>query len=287
MTVDEVLAALEHCGNAYPWAAMDAAVAQREAITPLLLALLEEVLADPGPVCDDLSRTGHLFAVALLTHFRETRAHSLIVSLFGLPEEQVDALFDDLTTESLPGLLYGTCGGDLSAIRAMLADENVLVWSRMGAADALALAVGDGDAGRVETLALLREQLEALPPESHSEWGEGLVSTMLDLCPDTCHDALTAAVDDGVVSGRSFDEEDIDEALAGGEEKALDRLRAKLRRQLPEDVHAYLHWGTLLDPVQERPKAQPTPGPSGKGAAKERQRKKMAKRSKRKNRKKK
>ena len=149
-----------------------------------------------------------------------------------------------------------------------------------------ALAVLDGVAGRLETLALLRKQLEAQPPDSYSDFAGGIAGTMLDLYPDVCRDALTSALQRGGVSEWSFDERDIETALGRGEQGALDGLREKLHRQLPDNGHDHLEWWACFEPRPEPPKARPAPGSGGGRVAKARQRKRMAKQSKRKNRKK-
>jgi len=272
-SVTGIVEALRTTKGGYARTAMDAAVAHREAITPQLLQLLEEVLADPNAWCDDESPYGPRYAVVLLGHFREPRAHRVIVDLFRLPEDQVEALFSDLISENLAGLLYATCGGELDAIREMVMDDSVYFWCRAAAADALSFAVLDGFAKRREILTLLEKVLEAQPTDSFTEFATAIAYTMLRLYPDVCRDALVTALDRGLIFGSDYDEDGIESALSAGKQDAFEKLRGDLRRQLPDDVHRYLEWWCCFEsaskhssirggfePMPERPGARPATG---------------------------
>jgi hypothetical protein len=65
---------------------VDEAIERWGAIVPHLLAHLEMVIADPeGYVDDDHDLLP--YALLLLTHFREERAHPLMLSMFSLSAE--------------------------------------------------------------------------------------------------------------------------------------------------------------------------------------------------------
>ena len=79
MTISEILKELEPCTERFPKAAMQAAIEQREAITPELLRVLENAAENPVKVVAQPDYMLHLFALYLLAQFREKRAYPLIV----------------------------------------------------------------------------------------------------------------------------------------------------------------------------------------------------------------
>jgi len=91
---------------------LQAAIAQREAITPELLAAIDRMTAEPRR-CD--VRDGyvlHRFAIYLLAQFRETRTLDGFVRFFSLPGELSLDLTGDLVTEHGAAVIASVCGGD-------------------------------------------------------------------------------------------------------------------------------------------------------------------------------
>ena len=87
MTIPEILEALTPYTGRFPKQAMQAAIEQREAITPELLRVVEAVAADPVKHAERKDDMLHVCALFLLAQFREKRAYAPIVSLFNAPGE--------------------------------------------------------------------------------------------------------------------------------------------------------------------------------------------------------
>lgn len=47
-------------------------------------------------------RNAHTYAVALLAHFRETKAHLPLIRAFTIPDEQREFIWGDMLTETFP-----------------------------------------------------------------------------------------------------------------------------------------------------------------------------------------
>jgi hypothetical protein len=90
MTVPEILKELELYTGRFPKRAMREAVEQREAVTPELLRVLEEVAASPQSFAERKDYMLHLFAMFLLAQFREKRTYRPLVAIFGTPGEVPD-----------------------------------------------------------------------------------------------------------------------------------------------------------------------------------------------------
>lgn len=142
--INEILAALEFNDGIYQREAVDATIALKEEITPHLIDILERVLADPAKYLDEPRYFAHIYAVMLLAHFKEQRAHRLIVDVFSLPEEFVSPLFEDTITEDLPTLLCRTCGGSVAQIKELVLNKEAYDYCRSSALGALNFAVVGG-----------------------------------------------------------------------------------------------------------------------------------------------
>ena len=85
--VRETLESLASLDDGYPRAALDAAVALQEEITPALLRELVAVRDNPQGYAERRGYGRHLYALVLLSHFREVRAHDPIADLRPSPSE--------------------------------------------------------------------------------------------------------------------------------------------------------------------------------------------------------
>jgi hypothetical protein len=74
MEIESILRALEHNTGRFPRETLEAAVARREAITPHLLAIVEDAASNIDRVVADEAYMAHLYAFYLLAQFRERRA---------------------------------------------------------------------------------------------------------------------------------------------------------------------------------------------------------------------
>ena len=105
MEVSKILASIQRATGRTPRAALTAAAECRDEITPHLLQIIEEVIADPSRAVDDQNYVAHLYAMYLLASFRETRAYPLIVRLFSLGGETPFDIAGDIVTEDLNNIL--------------------------------------------------------------------------------------------------------------------------------------------------------------------------------------
>jgi hypothetical protein len=181
--ISAILQALERHRGKYEREAVDAALARREEITPHLIHCLEMVAADPSVCLEDKDYYLHIYAFMLLGHFQETRAHQAIVELFSLPDEIVDELFGDLTTEYLGMVLFRTCGGDFELIKSLILNRRANDWARGEAAQALVYAVAAGQLPRQEVLTFFSTLFTGDEAEPLSPFWGGMVNCILPLPP--------------------------------------------------------------------------------------------------------
>jgi hypothetical protein len=253
-SVDEIIDAFCRFDGTYRRAYVDAALAMREEITPRLIGLLEMVRRKPDLYAEDEAFTGHMYAAMLLAYFRETRAHGLILDLFSLRDDLLDALWGDMITEDLPTLLYYTCGGDLTPIKALAGNRRANEYCRSSAATALAYAAADGVAPREEIVTFFGPLLDSDAAPDGSSWWGLLIGTAQDLYPKEILPQIRRAFDDDLVEEYVIGYEDVESALNADPEAGIERLRAEMQRHMPDDFHGAMDWWAMFE---EEPAVKP------------------------------
>lgn len=119
-TISEILSAFKIFDGQYKREEIDKAVELKEEITPYLINILDELLADPEKYMENNDFYDHIYATMLLGHFKEPKAHKVIADIFSLPNRIVDPLFGDVIMENLPTILHNTSEGSLDQIKEMM-----------------------------------------------------------------------------------------------------------------------------------------------------------------------
>ncbi len=99
----------------------------------------------------------YLYAIYLLAQFREKQAFLKIIELVSLPPDDVEWLFGDIITESLPSLLYSTFNGDLSLLQKTVENQSILLTVQGACLDTLGKLYSDGVISREFLVQYLRE----------------------------------------------------------------------------------------------------------------------------------
>jgi len=73
LSINEIITSLEVFDGKYKWEEVEAAIAHKNEIVPRLLAILENVLANPEKFAEDDNYSGHTYALMLLGHFRNPK----------------------------------------------------------------------------------------------------------------------------------------------------------------------------------------------------------------------
>lgn len=286
--IQALLARFDYADGVYLHDEMDIAVAQREAITPHLIALLDDLADNPLRYTLE-GRNGHVYAVSLLSHFRETAAHRAIIRAFTVPREQLEELWGDMITETLPTLLHRTCGGSLDRIRALVVDREVDPFVRGAAIEALTFAVAEGVADRDETVAFLEGLFTGEEAEADSFFWSNLVATLCDLHPGDSMELIRRAYADNLVQKDYIAPEDVERSLTLDRAEAMEALRERTRRRMPADLHRYISWFAEFQPKEDPPRPEADRETertrrAGKKKQAERARNKAAKKARKKNR---
>jgi len=291
MTVDEILAALGPYTGVYPRAALDAAMAQREAIVPRLIEVLRQAAKDPDAVGESQLPFYSLF---LLAHFGAAEAHQTVLDLAALPCKPFENMLGDALTEFLPMFLYRTCGGQIEGLKALALSPDACEFSVSAALQALSYAVVDGVFPRSEMFALLRYLLD---PEHAAELQDMTptfaASTAASLQPAELMDAIEAAFKADLIDESYTDLDSVLENSEQSQDAAYEELREEMKSYSLDDLHDALSGWAMYDEQDSAPLAlerltqQPADDerrPKTNDKAKRKKKRKIAKASRKKNR---
>lgn len=246
--IAEILKALEVFDGAYRRAQVDAAVELQEEITPHLIGVLEEVLSDPSTYASNQDDYAYIYALVLLGHFREYRAHRVIVELFSLPPDIPYQLFGHLITETLPIILFRTCNGSMDMIKSLVLNRNADEYCRGSALRAMVFAAADSMTPCEEVLAFFGSLFTGDEAASDSMFWSLLASCVCDLYPAELMDVIEKAFQDGLISPDFIGYESFEHTLIRSKQQALRRVKADIQRESPENVHDYMSWWACFRP---------------------------------------
>ena len=284
--ISAILQAFERFDGIYQREAVDAAIAHREEITPHLIVSLEKVAADPSVYLEDKDYYLYIYAVMLLGHFQETRAHEAIVEVFGLPGDIPYELFGEITTVNLPIILFNTCGDQFDLIKSLILNRRAESFVRGSAAQALAYGVAAGQLPREGVLTFFSTLFAGDEAEPSSPFWSLIADCILDLQPLELMPLIKEADERGLLDhGLLFSEGDFDQALGKSVDQSLKSIRREMQRDSLDDLDQVMaRWAGFSDKIWE-PFIIPTDAAKTKSQkVRMKKKKKMAKASRRKNR---
>jgi hypothetical protein len=284
--IQRIISEFDHFDGEYKKAEMEEALTLKDEITPHLIRILGDLAADPR----EYTAKGHyanVYAAALLGYFKEPGAHLPIIRAFCINDEDREQLWGDMVTETLPALLFLTCGGSLEAIKKLVLNREIYVFVRGAAVDALAYAVARGTANREEIIDFLSGLFTGEEDEEGSDFWCSVANTLTDLHPGESLEIIRKAYDDCLIYDGYISLEEIEKEAVTDKEAVLDKLRSRTDRRLYANIHDYLSWFACFRDDEDRghiiPAKEQMRAKKNKKTDK-RARKKIAKASKRKNR---
>ena len=251
MDVQDILKQLEVNEGTFPREAVAQAIAQREAITPELLQILEYAHEN----IEHLSETGymaHIFAMYLLAQFRESRAYPLIVRFFSTPGDITLDVTGGVVTETLGRMLASVCDGDIGLITALVENETANDYVRDAALRSLVSVVACGEQTREHILAYYQSCFRGRLSREFSILWNGLVWSSTHLYPEELYEDIKQAYDDGLIENGVIRLEDVEDTLARGKERVLEELSNNPRYSLITDTIKEMEWWACFRP-KDRP----------------------------------
>lgn len=258
--VKALLFAFDQLGDTYLREEVEQALTHREELTPHLLTVIETV-ADNPLLYSLEQRNAHIYAATLLSHFGEPAAHRPLIRAFSIPEEQLIDIWGDMTTETLPTLLYRTSGGSMEAIKELVTNREADQYVRCAAMEALSYFVAFQPFHRDEVVRFLQGLFTGDEAARDSYYWGNLAATLCDLHPGESMDILRQAHESGIIHKQFISLENIETANQKTREEAMASLQAWVTSRMPADVHAYISWFAEFhqDELEKQPAPKPKP----------------------------
>jgi hypothetical protein len=243
----------------FPREALEAAIAQQEAITPHLLRALKDA---PGLLERLATEENYMlptYAFYLLAQFRETRAYPLIVDFFSQPGRQPVDITGDFVTEDLGRVLASVSGGDTAPIKSLIENPKVNEYTRAAAMDSLLTLFVEGVLSREAIHDYFRDLFQGGLERDFSHTWNVLVSHSCDLYLKELMPDIRKAFADNLVDEFFIDLRWIKRKLAEGKEETLASLRANHHYHYINDTISEMEgWHCFQSP---RPSPSPSPPP--------------------------
>jgi hypothetical protein len=258
MEIENVLQELRYLKTGhFPRAALEAAIAQREAVTPYLLQALEDAPRMLERLVAEEDYMLPLYAFYLLAQFRETRAYPLIVAFFSQPGELPLDMTGDFVTEDLGRVLASVSGGDTALMKTLIEDPYVNEYTRSAAMGGLISLFVEDAMTREAVIAYFRELFQGGLERDYSHAWNALVSYSNALYPAELLPEIRQAFADDLVDEGFIDLPWIERTLNAGQAETLARLRANRHYHYVEDTIKEMEWWACFQPP--RPKPSPAP----------------------------
>lgn len=246
LTIPEILEAFRTIDGTYKRAEIDAAIRLKAEITPHLIKILEDLLADPERYIIQEDLCDHIYAVMLLGHFREPKAHRVIIDLFSLSDDVPNMLFGDICTSDLAMILLNTCGGDVSSIQSMILNREADDYCRVSACEAMAYAVLEGFIAREAVIGFFHSLFTDGMAEEDSDFWSLLAMIILDLHPGESMDVIQRAYDEEWIFPGMVEFEDFEKALSFEKDACLEKLKQDFLTRSLDDIHARMSWLSMF-----------------------------------------
>ena len=249
MNTAEIMQALQRYSGEFPREALEAAIANPEAIIPELLETLRftvqnvETLAQP----DNEEIMGYLYALYLLAQFRETRAYPLMIELLSAPGDDIEVLLGDGLTEDGGRWLASVYDGDIEPLKRLVENPAAYEYARSQALHAMLVLVAQGVKTREEILEYFASLFrEILPRDDDSVWSS-LVSDSADLYPDTLYEDIKQAFEDDLIDPLYIDLDFVDMRMERGKDQTLAELMSNPHYAFIDDTVAEMeNWAAFV-----------------------------------------
>jgi hypothetical protein len=259
MNIEEILAGLDIYDGKYQREHIEAALNQKEEIIPHLIAILEKVRDNPQKYTGDSDHHAHVYALMLLGHWREAKAHQVIVDLSGLPTPFPYDLFGDITTEDLPIILLRTCDGSVEKIKELVANKNADEYTRGSGITAIAYAVIEGIITREDALSFFGGLFTKDEATEDSTFYSQLACSICDLYPEELMDIIQEAYDQELIDKFFVGIEEFQKALKDGKEKCLADLSESFSNRSLDDIHKSMEWWACFNREKDKPSVPEPP----------------------------
>ena len=248
MELTDIIAELENNTGKFPRQAVERAIEEKEAITPVLLENLEKWKDNLEELVELPNYFLHIYAMYLLAQFNEPKAYPLIIEFFSTPGEITLDVTGDLVTEDLARILANVSHGDIEPVKQLIENPQINEYVRSAALRSLVVLVAQGVISRelvieyFEELFTTRLQQERSSDREPAYIWTNLVVDSAKLYPLELKEHIDQAFESELVDQFFISQKDVDYYLKLGKEATLEELRKDSHYSLIEDTIAEMEW---------------------------------------------
>jgi hypothetical protein len=236
MELTEIIAELENYTGIFPRIALEQAIAEQTAITPILLATIEQWKSKLEELSELPDYQLHVYAIYLLAQFKESRAYQPIVDFFSVPGEISMDVTGDLVTEDLGRILASVCDGNIAPIQELIENRQANEYARSSALSSLIILVLQGTLERAVVIKYFEELFSTRLEQEYSSIWTNLVMKSAVLAPLQLKQQIDRVFDADFVDEFFFGREDVDYYINLGQDASLNELRDRHHYRLIEDT---------------------------------------------------
>lgn len=252
MEISQILKELECLDDGFPREALEAAIAQREAITPHLLALFEDPYRLLGELAIKVDWMLPFYALYLLAQFREQRAYAPIVAFFSIPGDAPTDYTGDFVTEDLGRVLASVSGGDVAPMKRLIEDPEVGEYVSGAGLDGLVTLMVEGALPRDALIEYLRELLHLEVVRGAPFRCANVIAIATDIYPEELMPEIREAYARDLVEEDYIDLPCVEQVLGEGKDATLGGLRRWNHYKYVGDTISEIGWWACFQP-------EPTP----------------------------
>lgn len=251
--VTKILHEVEYNNGRLPREILRRAIAQRDAIIPELLEILEYTCENAEVLAKEDKYIAHIYALYLLAQFREHRAYPLVNNLLNKPSKLVDKLLGDMSTEGLPNILASFFDGDVSLLHKIIENEKIDGYIRGSAVHALVALVAQRRIDREEVVGYFKELFNGGLEREYSHVWNVLVGCSYYLYPEEIIRNIELAYDEELVDPEYIEFKEIKDQLAQNKDIVLAELHNNRNYRLIDDTIKELeYWGCFYKKENKR-----------------------------------
>lgn len=242
MELTEIITELENYTGTFPRIALERAIAEQAAITPILLATVKEWKSNLEELSERPNYFLHLYAMYLLAQFKEPQAYLPIVEFFSVPGDISMDVTGDLATEDLGRILASVCDGNIEPIQQLIENRQANEYVRSSALRSLIILVVQGMLDRDIVIKYFDELFSTRLEREYSFVWTKLVTESAVLAPSQLKQQIDGAFDADLVESFFFNREDVDDYINLGQEASLNELRDRKHYNLIQDTISEMEW---------------------------------------------
>lgn len=248
MEISQILKELECLDDGFPREALEAAIAQREAITSHLLALFEDPYRLLGELAIRADWMLPFYAFFLLAQFREQRAFAPIVAFFSIPGDAPTDYMGDFVTEDLGRVLASVSGGDVAPMKRLIEDPEVGEYVSGAGLDGLVTLMVEGALPREALVEYLRELLHQEVVRGSPFRCANVIAIATDIYPEELMPEIREAYALGLVEEHYIDLPWVEKVVGEGKDATLARLRRWNHYEYVRDTVSEIEWWACFQP---------------------------------------